>query len=103
MLLRDAQQKLASLAGGLVGIFDVRIEFDSNPVDIARFGDFTQRGRKVDRSAAGDQMLMFAARRDVFAMIMPREAGHLADPFFGILADAIRMPHIEIQRHGTSN
>ena len=91
------------LAGRLVGVVDVRIELDRQPAVVAGRGDRPQRGREVDRPAAGNQVPVDARGGDVFEVIVPRVRLHPRDPILRILADAVGMADVEVQSHPAAN
>src|SRR5688572_30724609 len=58
-------QELLRLAGGGVGVVDVGVEFDGEPVAVTGLVDFGERGGEVDRAVTGDEVLVHPRVGDV--------------------------------------
>src|SRR5260370_40800044 len=90
---------MASRAGGRVGIIDVWIQLDGDPVLVADRADGPQSGLEVDGAFAGNQMMVNARGGNVFQMEMANvraEAGHGRGR---VVANAIEMTDVKIQAH----
>ena len=86
-----------SLAGGFVGLVDVRVKLDRDPAVVARCQNRPQCGQQIDRAMTGDQVSVYASGRNVLEMVMPGVGRHLGHPILRCFAHAVGVTDVEVQ------